>query len=122
MDNFDHTFDRFRQHSPAHPLSEDFEDRVFTKIKKKKRQRKAAASAALTITVFAFIFIAQAIFFHKEPERKPLIAQPQRIESFMEREEKEEVPVMEDVIFASSDSQTNYAIEQVAYYEDDNSI
>jgi hypothetical protein len=114
MDNFDNTFDRFRQHSPAHPLSEDFEDRVFVKIKKKKRQRKAAASAALTIAVFAFIFIAQAVFLPKDPERKPLIAQPLR--------EKEEVPVMEDVIFASSDSQTNYAIEQVAYYEDDNTI
>lgn len=122
MDNFDNTLDRFRQHSPAHPLSEDFEDRVFAKIKKKKRQRKAAASAALTIAVFAFLFIAQAIFLPKEPERKPLTAQSQRIESFMDRKEKEEVPVMEDVIFASSDSQTNYAIEQVAYYEDDNTI
>ena len=122
MDNFDHTIDRFRQHSPAHLLSEDFEDRVFAKIKKKKKQRKVAASAALTVTVFAFVFIAQAIFLHKEPETKPLIAQTQRIESFMDRKEKEEVPVMEDVIFASSDSQTNYAIEQVAYYEDDNTI
>jgi hypothetical protein len=26
---------------------------------------------------------------------------------------------MEDVIYASSDSRTNYAIEQVAYYEKD---
>jgi hypothetical protein len=37
-------------------------------------------------------------------------------------ETKEEIPVMEDVIFASSDRQTNYAIEQVAYYEDEDTI
>ncbi len=117
MDNINNTFSRFRQNSPGYTLSEDFEDRVFAKIKKKKTQRKAAASAALSIAVFAFIFIAQAIFSHKEPGKKTFITR-----SEVGIETKEEIPVMEDVIFASSDRQTDYAIEQVAYYEDENSI
>jgi hypothetical protein len=115
--NINNTFSRFRQNSPSYTLSEDFEDRVFRKIKKKKTQRKAAASVALTIAVFAFIFIAQAIFSHKEPGKETFITR-----SGVGIETKEEIPVMEDVIFASSDRQTNYAIEQVAYYEDENSI
>lgn len=115
MDNIDNTFDRLRKNSPAHTLSEDFENQVFSKIKKKKIQRKATASVVLGIAIFAFIFVGQAIFSHKQPERKISIAKTQPVT-------KEEVPVMEDVIFASSDKQTNYAIQQVAYYEDENSI
>ncbi len=115
--NIKNTFNRFRQSPPGYTLSEDFEDRVFAKIKKKKTQRKAAASAALAIVVFAFIFIAQAIFSHKEPERTILMARPDAV-----IETKEEIPVIEDVIFASSDRQTHYAIEQVAYYEDEDTI
>ena len=36
MDNINNTFSRFRQNSPGYTLKEDFEDRVFAKIKKKK--------------------------------------------------------------------------------------
>jgi hypothetical protein len=115
MDNsnngFEKALQRFKQHSQLSSLSEDFENKVFTKIKKKKTQRKVVASVTLGILIFAFLFVAQVVLFHKETEPR-IIAQPGSTD-------KEEVPVMEDVIFASSDSRSNYAIEQVAYYEED---
>lgn len=108
MDKLENGFDRFRRNTAGLQLSEDFEDRVFARIKKKKKQRKAVASAALSIAVFAFIFVGQALFLDKEPGSRIKTA-------YSQQTVKEEVPVMEDVIFASSDSQTDYAIEQVAY-------
>ena len=115
MDNnnnqFEQAFHRFKQHSQLSSVSEDFENKVFAKIKKKKTQRKVVTSVTLGIFVFAFLFVAQVVLFHKETE-PTIMARPGSTD-------KEEVPVMEDVIFASSDSRTNYAIEQVAYYEDD---
>ncbi|MCP5102581.1 MAG: hypothetical protein GY950_04340 [bacterium] len=120
MDNMDNTLNRFRAHSPAHSLSENFDDRVFAKIKKKKTQRKVAASAALSFAVFGFLFIAQAVFFDKDAGQTELPAHPGRMAAHMEA--KEEIHVMEDVIFASSDKQTDYAVEQVAYYEDNITI
>lgn len=112
MDNITNTFDRLRHHPPTRPLSDDFEDRVFSKIKRKKKQRKAAAAAAMSVTLFAFLFIAQGIFFDDRPDTPLLTASM----------EKEEVPVMEDVIFASYDDRTDYAVEQVGYYEDNTTI
>lgn len=109
---FDRALHRFKQQSPLLELNGDFENKVFAKIKKKKNQRKITASVTLGIVLFAFLFTAQAVLFHKEPE--PILAGPAAA--------KEEVPVMEDVIFASSDSTANYAIEQVAYYGDEGSI
>ena len=118
MDNHDleNKFHRFKQDSPSLEVNEDFETRVFSKIKKKKTQRKVTASVVLGILVFAVVFIGQATLLHKEPAA-PVMA---RTESAVE----EEIPVVEDVVFASSDSRTDYAIEnvQVAYYEDENSI
>ena len=118
MDNHElkNKFHRFKQDSPSLTVNEDFETRVFSKIKKKKKQRKITASVVLGILVFAVIFIGQATLLDKEPA-VPVIA---RSESAVE----EEIPVVEDVVFASSDSRTDYAIEnvQVAYNEDDNSI
>lgn len=112
MDNITDTFDRFRHTPPARPLSDDFEGRVFSKIKRKKKQRKVAAATAMSVTLFAFLFIAQAFFFNQGPETPILTASM----------EKEEVPVMEDVIFASFDSRTDYAVEQVGYNEENTTI
>ena len=116
MDNnnneFEQAFHRFKQHSHLSSVSEDFENKVFAKIKKKKTQRKVVTSVTLGILIFALVFIAQVVLFHKESQ-PTFMAQPGSTD-------KEEVPVVEDVIFASSDSRTNYAIEQVAYHEEDN--
>lgn len=118
MDNreFENKINRFRQDSELATVSDDFESRVFSKIKNKKKQRKITAAAALGVVVFAFIFIGQAVLFHKDPGQKIMAGSESTI--------KEEVPVVEDVIFASSDSKANYAIEQVqvGYYEDENTI
>ncbi|MGD2088673.1 MAG: hypothetical protein PVH61_21020 [Candidatus Aminicenantes bacterium] len=114
MDNnnnqFEQAFHRFKQHSSLSGVSEDFENQVFAKIKKKKTQRKVVASVTLGILLVAFLFVARVALFHKETQ-PTIMAQPRSTD-------KEEVPVMEDVIFATSDSRTNYAIEQVAYYEE----
>lgn len=112
MDNITDTFERFRHHHPDRPLSDDFEDRVFSKIKRKKKQRKVAATAVMSLTLFAFLFIAQAVFFNRGPETPLLTA---RHEASIE---KEEVPVMEDVIFASFDNRNDYTVEQVNYNEE----
>jgi hypothetical protein len=118
MDNFENKFNTYKQHSSRLTVSEDFETRVFTKIKKKKNRRKVTASAALFVVIFAFIFIARDVLLHKEPPPKTMT----RAELITEETIKEEVPVIEDVIFASSDTQTTYAVEQVSYSEDDDTI
>ena len=116
---FEHSFKQYRQQPQPLTVGDDFESRVFAKIKKKKTQRKVAASAALGIALFAFLFIAQTVLIHKEPE--PVLAvQPRIVQPEMEA--KEEVPLVEDVIYASSDSRSNYAIEQVAYSGDQDTI
>ena len=118
MDNnhseFGTTFHQYKQDARFLTVSEDFENIVFAKIKKKKVQRKITATVTLGLVVVAFLFIIQMIFVQKNPE--PIYAhQPKNVI-------KEEIPVVEDVIYASSDSNNNYAIEQVAYYEDQDSI
>ncbi|MCP4148694.1 MAG: hypothetical protein GY757_13185, partial [bacterium] len=109
-------FHRIKQHTPDYELSEDFDARVFAKIKKKKTQRKVVTSTVLGVLLFGFLFIAQSLFYEREPADDMMAARSDRA-----IEQKEEVPVMEDVIFASSDAQTNYAIDQVGYNESDDS-
>jgi hypothetical protein len=112
----ENAFGGFKYHSPSHPLGDNFETRVFAKIKRKKKQRKITAAAVMSIALFAFLFIAQALFLTNRSDRPQMTAQ-------LEKEiEKEEVPVMEDVIFASFDKKADYAVQQVGYYEDDNTI
>jgi len=128
INNINNTFNLhgLKQHAPGLALNADFEARVFAKIKKKKTQRKVAASAALSIAVLAFLFIGQAVLFHREPGEKILIGRNERNGRYMQTETsikaKEEVPVMENVVFASYDRQTDYAIEQVADNENENTI
>jgi hypothetical protein len=106
----------FKYRSPSHPLGDNFETRVFAKIKRKKKQRKIAAAAVMSISLFAFLFIARFLFIPDRSDNPPMTAQLER------QIEKEEVPVMEDVIFASFDKKADYAVQQVGYYEDDNTI
>lgn len=128
MNNINNTFNLhgLKEHSPGHPglsLGGDFEARVFAKIKRKKKQRKVAASAALSIAVFAFIYIGQAVLSHREPGPELMVgrnARNAKIETMLKA--KEEVPVMENVVFASYDGQTDYAVEQVAHNQHENTI
>ena len=112
MNNNDQLSSIFRGGAPEASLGEDFEDRVFAKIKKKKKQRKVIASS-----LFVAIFVAGLFFVYntmtsvKPPVEDRIIVQSESIQ-------KEEIPLMEDVIFASSDAKTDYSIEQVGYFSD----
>jgi hypothetical protein len=117
MDNINDTFNLFKQNQQIGVLGEDFDNKVFAKITRKKRQRKVIKSTILGIAFFVLLFIGQSLLLHKESPNKPIIAKPESDLRF-----REEIPLMEDVIFASSDAQTNYAIEQVAYNEDNQTI
>lgn len=120
MENFETRFNRYRQGHQPLTLNDDFESNVFVKIKRKKKQRKIATAAAAGVFLAAFLFAGQFFLFQGGPDRDRsrdrMLAQPQH------GTVKEEVPVLEDVVFASSDSQTSYAIEQVSYSGDDNTI
>ncbi|MCP4219233.1 MAG: hypothetical protein GY765_31655 [bacterium] len=116
MDNIENTLNCIKEKRGTQLLSDDFENRVFSKIQRKKVQRKMATSAALLVAVFCFIYIAGGLIFDGK-QVKPMMASGNEIAL-----EKEEVPVMEDVIFASSDAQTNYAIQQVAHYNEEDTI
>ncbi|MCU0288116.1 MAG: hypothetical protein MUF15_17185 [Acidobacteria bacterium] len=120
IDNFN--LHRLKQQSPGLSLGEDFEARVFAKIKRKKTQRKVAASAALSIAVFAFLYIGQALFLHQNTNEKIFLSHNDTVQPGNIIKGKEEVPLMENVVFASYDQQTNYAVEHVAYNEYENTI
>lgn len=126
MGNMDNGFNRLKQHSPAFSLGDDFEVRVFAKIKRKKRQRKIAASAAAGVLLAGFVILTQTVFFNTGAPRqeKYFASGPvNRVESDYRTPERIESPVMGDVVFASSDSRTSYAISHVTYNsEDDSSI
>jgi len=107
---------RYKQHVPESSVGNDFEHRVFAKIKRKKTQRKVTASVGLALLMGGFLFIAQITFLNKSVDtRRPLLAGPAAVE-------KEEIPIVEDVVFASSDSRSSYIIEQVNYTADDGTI
>lgn len=122
MDKMDNGFNRMRQHSPAFSLGDDFETCVFSKIKKKKRQRKIAASAAAGVLLAGFVMLTQAVFFNTEssPQEKYFASGPaNRTETDSRTRERTETPVLGDVVYASSDSRTNYAISHVTYDSED---
>lgn len=118
MDKINGAFQSFRESNPNELLSvgENFEDRVFAKIKRKKTIRKHITAAIAGFCLAGFLFLAQSLFFQKNPiENKQIIAHS-------ESTQKEEIPLMEDVIFTSSNSQSDYSIEQVVYHSDDDTI
>ncbi len=81
----------------------DFEERVFAKIRRVKRRRKAGV--ALAAAFAAVTIVALAVFRLSGPTagRAPLRAV-----------EKEEVPVSEELFFATSDGRTRYTLQPVA--------
>lgn len=81
----------------------DFEERVFAKIRRVKQRRKAGA--ALAAAFAAMTVVALAVFQLGRPTtgRAPLQAV-----------EKEEVPVSEELFFATSDGRTRYTLQPIA--------
>lgn len=118
MDEMNQTFEAFKNSARRETfvVGADFETRVFAKIKRKKTVRKHITAAIVGFSLAGFLFLAQSIIFQKNPvENTQIIAHG-------ESTQIEEIPLMEDVIFTSSDSQNDYAIEQVVYHSDDDTI
>lgn len=95
------------RHFIVDDLPADFERGVFQKIEKKKKVKKIAytvLSMAITgIAVVAF----QLLSGRTHPPHPQLVV---AVSPF-----KEEVPLKENLYFASSDRQTQYSIEQISY-------
>jgi hypothetical protein len=120
MDEIEEKFNQYRQQPPALDWGNNFEERVFAKIKRKKKQRKVFASVTLGIVFIGALFVAQATLF-SPPAPAPEEARFAQTRP-APRLEKEEIPVVEDVVFASSDARSTYVIEQVGYTPKDNTL
>jgi hypothetical protein len=118
MDNIQSTFNHLKRRLPSMEVGGDFENVVFAKIKKKKRQRKITASVTAVVVLVGFLFIGQAVIFNNPSRSK----QPLLAGKMVPAQQKEEIPVIEDVVFASSDSGSDYVIEQVGYNPDDGTL
>jgi len=118
MDKINNAFESIKEHSRNQPvLGEDFEARVFSKIKKKKAVRRNITAAVAGFTLAGFLFLTHSLVFKNKPN-EPIIAQQVNSSASV----SEEIPIMDDVVFASSDYQADYAIEQVAYYDENDTI
>ncbi|MFH2108017.1 MAG: hypothetical protein ABII93_05050 [Chrysiogenia bacterium] len=82
----------------------DFEERVFSKIKKRKKQRKIG----FTITVIFGLFMLLSLFqlFRPAPHGSAITGPGT---------DKEEIPLHEDLFFSATDSHTRYTLEPVSY-------
>lgn len=96
-------------------LSEDFEAKVYSKIKIKNRQRKITYSFSIVFMLLFTLFVVQ-VFINNS---RPLNKYANKVKT---TNQKEEIPLVEDVYFSLTDSNTNYVIEQVDYSSDDGSI
>lgn len=109
--------------APGYVLGENFESRVWLKIKRKKRQRKIVTSTMLGLGVFVLAIAGQHLLLRQgRPDLADSPAPPTfqaenrqgDPDPFRRRNAAREIPVSDDVIYASSDTGTIYAIEHVA--------
>jgi len=91
-------------------LKEDFDVKVYSKIKIKTSHRKITYIASFMFLCIA-IFMGYFFFIQNKGEPEVLNAKLDKLV------EKEEIPIIEDVYFASYDDRTNYAIEQIEINE-----
>lgn len=117
MDDIEEKFNHYREKKPLIELGVNFEERVFAKIKRKKKQRQIAAVMTLGAVFIGVVMLAQLTLFRATPSPVEF-AQTKPVPVI----EKEEIPVVEDVVFASADDKSAYVIEQVSYKPEDNSL
>jgi hypothetical protein len=82
----------------------DFEERVFSKIKKKKKQKKISFTIMAVVGVVMLLSLFQLF---RPAAQHTLIPSMQT--------EKEEIPLQEDLFFSASDNRTRYSLEPVSY-------
>jgi hypothetical protein len=98
--------------STENSLIEDFETKVYSKIKIKKLQRKITHTVSF---IFLCIAIFMGYFFFIQDKEEPEILNAKSDKLI----EKEEIPIIEDIYFASYDDRANYAIEQISIDEEE---
>ncbi|MDY0296149.1 MAG: hypothetical protein RB296_02425 [Acidobacteriota bacterium] len=96
-----------------HPLPVGFEDRVFKRIEACRRRRRVTAATAAVSAVLGFVF-ALALSLPR-PSTQPVM---QARHEIAPENAREVIPVVEDVIFATHDGRTHYAIEQVSFEDE----
>jgi hypothetical protein len=113
----------FEHYSKEYAVRDDFEDRVYAKIKKKESVRKVKYSSLLVFSLCLILYLVISFFpFSKGKENRETRYAGQFSEAAGTTAVKEEVPVMENVFFASFDDSTDYAIEQVVLTEEEEGI
>ncbi len=90
----------FERRGDTGGLGEDFEARVFAKIRRKKRQRKVGLGIAAATAAALLLVLFQP--FRHDVRRGPLVA-----------DGKTEIPVSENMFFSTSDSRTRYSLQPV---------
>jgi hypothetical protein len=97
--------DVFRSQNELQP-GPDFEERVFSKIRKKKRQRKIGYGVTAIIGVLALFSLLQVF----RPAVHPTLQTGIKIPTL----DKEEIPLHEDLFFSAFDKRTRYSLEPVS--------
>jgi hypothetical protein len=88
----------------------DFEERVFSKIKKKKRLRKIGYGLTATASLLLLFSLLQISRPAGQPALQSGIKPPTL--------DKEEIPLHEDLFFSASDKRTRYSLEPVSFQKE----
>jgi hypothetical protein len=88
----------------------DFEERVFSKIKKKKRLRKISYGLTAAVSMVLLFSLLQ-IFL---PANKATLHSGIKVPAM----DKEEIPLHEDLFFSASDKRTRYSLGSVSFQKD----
>jgi len=85
----------------------DFEERVFSKIRKKKRLRKIGYGLTAAASMLLLVSLLQVFRPAGRPALQTGITAPVL--------NKEEVPLHENLFFSASDNRTRYSLEPVSF-------
>ncbi|HDP95331.1 MAG TPA: hypothetical protein ENN40_08230 [Candidatus Aminicenantes bacterium] len=103
----------FSRQEMDHPLSEGFEERVFSRIESCRRRRRVTVTTIVVSAALGFVFALALSLPHSSTQ--PVL---QANRSPITTSSKEVIPVVEDVMFSTYDGQTHYAVEQVSLEEE----
>lgn len=99
--------DIFKQYDSQLEPGNDFEQKVFYKIRKKKKLRKISYS----LTALGSILLIFSLLQIFRPAVRPALQAGSKTPAL----NKEEIPLHEDLFFSASDNRTRYSLEPVSY-------